>query len=230
MIGNLAQTSTPALPELRTESLQAQAYGVLKNALINGTFTPGQSVSLRSLSREFKVSEMPVREAVGRLIAERALELSPSRAIRVPLMTRGRFQDLVNVRELVEGHATYLAATRMSAASLDHLQALQAQMNASLNAGNIASILFLNREFHFHIYGLSQSEALVPLIESLWLQAGPFMHTSWLQSPDTWNGAHHDVLLAALRAGDPEASRTAMVGDIRSGAESLLLNGAFVAE
>lgn len=222
--------NSPVLPELKTESLQAQAYGALKNALINGTFTPGQLVSLRALSREFKVSEMPVREAVGRLIAERALEISPSRAIRVPLMSRSRFEDLVNARELVEGHAAYLAASKATPGTLTRLEQMQTQMNTSLSSGSIQSILFLNREFHFHIYATAGSDALMPLIESLWLQAGPFMHTSWLQSPHTWNGAFHDVLLDALRRGDAEGSRIAMIDDIRSGAEYLLLKGTFVAE
>ena len=37
---------------------------------------------------------MPVREALGRLVSEQALEALPNRSVRVPLITRERLDDL----------------------------------------------------------------------------------------------------------------------------------------
>ena len=52
---------------------------------------------------------MPVREAVSRLIAERALVLLPNRKVIVPWMTRERFIELWRVRQLLEGRVAEIA-------------------------------------------------------------------------------------------------------------------------
>jgi DNA-binding GntR family transcriptional regulator len=41
---------------------------------------------------------MPVREAVSRLIAERALVMLPNRSVIIPRMSRGRFIELSRIR------------------------------------------------------------------------------------------------------------------------------------
>ena len=56
------------------------------------------------------VSIMPVREAVSRLVADKALEVTPNRAVRVPLMSAEQFRDLTKVRIAIEGEAAAQAA------------------------------------------------------------------------------------------------------------------------
>jgi DNA-binding GntR family transcriptional regulator len=67
------------------ETVQDRVYGELRRALIGGLFAPGQVLTIRQLSDALMTSTMPVREALGRLISEQALEALPSRQIRVPL-------------------------------------------------------------------------------------------------------------------------------------------------
>ena len=51
-------------------------YEAIRQALITGRIAPGKGVSLRSLAAELSVSPMPVRDAVRRLVAERALAIA----------------------------------------------------------------------------------------------------------------------------------------------------------
>ena len=76
----------------------------------------------------------------------------------------------------------------------------------ALDAGNSAQILALNQRFHFAIYAIARSWVLMPMIETLWLRAGPFMHLAQ-SSPDVhWDGRHHAELVRALRRRDARGS------------------------
>jgi DNA-binding GntR family transcriptional regulator len=90
-------------------ALQLKAYRILSHELMIGRYKPGQALSLRPLAARLGTSTMPIREAVSRLIAERALVLLPNRNIIVPRMTRARFIELCRVRQLLEGNVAEIA-------------------------------------------------------------------------------------------------------------------------
>jgi DNA-binding GntR family transcriptional regulator len=80
------------------ETVQDRVYGELRRALIGGLFAPGQVLTIRQLADALMTSTMPVREALGRLITEQALEALPNRQIRVPPITPDRLTDLLRAR------------------------------------------------------------------------------------------------------------------------------------
>ena len=138
------------------ETVQDRVYTELRRALISGQFAPGQVVTIRQLSDALMTSTMPVRDALGRLISERALEALPNRSIRVPPMTLKRIDDLLRTRILIEGEAIALAAPRMTAGNIDTLRGHMAQWQALRLDGDPATVdqeAALNQAFHFEIYG-----------------------------------------------------------------------------
>ncbi len=66
------------------ETRREQVYREVRRALMGGSFEPGQKITVTSLAIALGVSAMPVREALRRLAAERALEMQPNRSVRVP--------------------------------------------------------------------------------------------------------------------------------------------------
>src|SRR4051794_27555772 len=94
------ETDAPALlrESSAKPSLREVAYRQLSDLLASGALGPGDKISLRAAAEAFGVSVMPVREAVSRLVADSALEVTPNRAVRVPVMTRQQFSDLTRVR------------------------------------------------------------------------------------------------------------------------------------
>src|SRR3979409_379388 len=79
---------------LDRQTLGERAYAKLADLLISGRLAPGQKLALRAAAHVLGVSIMPVREAVSRLVADKALEGTPNRAVRVPLMSAAPFRDL----------------------------------------------------------------------------------------------------------------------------------------
>jgi DNA-binding GntR family transcriptional regulator len=187
-----------------------------------GAFIPGQAVSLRSLARWLGTSLQPVREAVSRLMAERALEMVPNRAVVVPRMTHAKFSELCRLREQLEGLAAEEACRSADPSLHGELTRINAELRKAVSQGDVARILERNQVFHFTLYRASGFEIVLPMIESLWLQAGPFIFYS-LNSPATvWNTSHHNEALDALAQPDPRQCRRAIQRDIRTTADYLL--------
>ncbi len=202
------------------ESVQDRVYTELRRALISGLFAPGQVVTIRQLSDALMTSTMPVRDALGRLISERALEALPNRSIRVPPMTLERIDDLLRTRILIEGEAIALAAPRMTPAIVATLRGFMARWQVLRLDGDPATVdqeAALNQAFHFEIYNACGSPVLIPMIESLWLQSGPCTRAAifaFSEAGESDSAHFHLNMIDALAAGNAQAAREALVADI----------------
>ena len=76
--------------KLERETLHDRAYLELKKAIMSGAIRPGATITIRAMATALGTSPMPVREALRRLVAERALEMLPTRSVTLPLMVASR--------------------------------------------------------------------------------------------------------------------------------------------
>ena len=221
----------PLRPITRTQNgtLQQQVYEELRHSLMVGAFIPGQAVTLRSLAARLGTSPMPIRQAINRLIAERALEMLPNRSVVVPRMSRQKFAELSMLRQTLEGMAAAEAARHAKPGLVKKLKKINAELLGVVEGRDVLRVLDLNQQFHFAIYEASTYQLLVPMIESLWLQAGPFMYFSLSGPSVRWDTSRHKEAIAAIAGGDAKASRRAIEGDIGAMADYLLENISFSA-
>jgi len=204
------------------ESLQEKVYGKLRNAIMSGTLKPGQPASIRGLAAAMGTSPIPVREALQRLSTERALEILPNGSVAVPLMSRDRFIDLRRTRRLIEGFATELAADKLTAADLKKLDRIIAQMAQHQARDNMKELLVANYKLRFTIYAATGSETLLPIIESLWLQVGPWFN---LALPPTAAEVTVDLqsdAVEALKRRDGASARRFIERDLDATADQIL--------
>lgn len=202
----------PRLARIDQSKLRETVYDALKQAFTRGEFAPGDVVSLRDLAQQLGTSMTPVREAVRRLVAEGALIDTPSRTLMVPPFDADRMRDLKGARIALESLALEKAMDR---ASDDDIAGLDAILAAASVAGDTPD-LEQNYAFHFALYGLSDSEILMPLIEGLWMQYGAYLNLI-IRSSDAMaleEHRHHREIVAALKIRDRDAARKALVADI----------------
>jgi DNA-binding GntR family transcriptional regulator len=197
-------------------------YAALKEALTAGEFAPGDKMTVRSLATAFGTSAMPVREALRRLVADRALLQRENRGVAVPMISVQTLVDLRRVRMAIEGLATEWAAATIGDAELARLDDLQAQMVAMAAARNGTDYLATNKEFHFTIYQSARSAVLMPVIESLWVQAGPYLTIMRTAATIGTGLDHHATIVSALRSGEGQAARRAMEHDIGEAGDVML--------
>jgi DNA-binding GntR family transcriptional regulator len=196
------------------ETVQDKVYRQLRDALIRGGFDAGEGFLAGDLAQRLSVSSMPVREALARLVSERALEAMTNRRVRVPPLSLDRARDIVTARTLIEGELARRATERIGAAELAHLAELTRAYEAAADARDVAH---LNHAFHFGIYEAAGSSVLLPFVESLWMQAGPYVRAAArVHSPLTDPSAtlHHHGILEALRAKDAERVVAELKADI----------------
>jgi DNA-binding GntR family transcriptional regulator len=210
----------PAVAQHR-QTLAEQVYRSIRQSLITGDVVPGQVVTVRAFAERLGTSPMPVREALRRLVAERAFEPLPNGSLRVRLMTEEQRQHAREIRALLEGVAVARAADRVSAEELDEARRLNGAMRDAMRRGDIKAASLANQEFHFQIYRAARSEILYEIIEQLWVQNGPFLmlHLIDLMSRPPAARRHglldaHDLLLAALARRDAGAAAEALVAEL----------------
>jgi DNA-binding GntR family transcriptional regulator len=217
----------PMTPDPVRDTLQQRVYHALARGLMGGMFTPGEAVSLRTLAARLGTSAMPVREAVSRLIAERALVMLPNRSVIIPRMSRERFIELSRIRQKLEGMVAEMACANARKPDIEALARINDGLRQSVAADDSRAAMTANMVFHFALYEFAGSEVALPLIETLWLQAGPFVALSAKLPNIRWTLRHHGRLLAALRAGDAGAARRAIEDDIGETLEQLLKKATF---
>ncbi|WP_283811922.1 GntR family transcriptional regulator [Bradyrhizobium sp. cir1] len=202
------------------ETLNDRVYRELRTMIMSGGFAPGSEMKLRDLAQSLHVSPMPVRDAIGRLVVERALKMLPNHRVIVPETTIDEFLEIRRVRILLEGEAAALACQHVSPDVIASLKRIHEKIK-SLSGNKQRQFWALNQEFHFTVYEAAKSPLLLSMIESLWLQIGPvFNHIPINLTSEGARG--HQRIIAALGAGDAKAARAALTEDLMKGGDRII--------
>ncbi|WP_157961955.1 GntR family transcriptional regulator [Acuticoccus kandeliae] len=197
-------------------TVQTQVHAHLRRLVMLGHYRPGQALKLHDIADALGTSPQPVREAVRQLVSERALEAVPNRSARVPVADKEKLDDLERARIVNEGLAAELAVPRVTRADITALAAIVKAERRELKASGIEASVAKNLEFHATLYRISGSRVLPPIIESLWLQFGPYIRLAAEAFYTVNDGSDfHRAVIEGLKAGDPAAVRDALERDIR---------------
>lgn len=207
-----------AFSAVDSRSVHERVYDEIRLGLSQGLFAEGQTLTTRGLSANFGTSEMPVREAIRRLVAEKYIIQMGNRSFQVPILDAEAFRDVISVRLLLEGQAAAIAASVATSEDVSRLREVNAQMRTAIDERDTRQTLRINEEFHFLVYNLAGSKVLVETIETLWSRSGPYLATvvgiDGELSVFSTAGHMHDHIIDAIEAGNEEASRDALVADI----------------
>lgn len=198
-----------------TGTQQDDIYATLRQWVTVGRFLPGERLKIRTVAAEMGVGQMPVRAALQRLAAEGALVNVPHAGVAVPLLSVPEFDDLLQMRMLLEGEAAERGSLRLDAKQIASMRSQCKRMDKALTAGDATAYLAINEEFHVLLYKAAGSPLLFSLIDTLWLKAGPISNQLF-DTPDAaavLNDAHRE-LMQAIERRDSAAARRAVEKDI----------------
>jgi DNA-binding GntR family transcriptional regulator len=196
-------------------------YQLLRSYLLCGRIEPGVALTIRGLAEILEVSPMPVREALHRLACEGGVEVKNNRRVIVPSMTSEKFSELCNLRILLETHAAESALPYIKEHDIEVLERVDASIDAAIEANDIDNISLCNQQFHRYLYSANPFQISVPLIESLWLQLGPFSRIAINKLEKVYLVDRHAEALEALRKRNLFGLRRAIEADIRDGIASI---------
>jgi DNA-binding GntR family transcriptional regulator len=119
-------------PSAARQTLSDEVYEIVREYLIDHRLPPGSRLVIDSMAEQLGVSQTPLREALARLEADQFVVKEPHRGYTVaPLLDRASFEELYEMRLLVEPHAAGLAARRGSDADLAAIAEAYARMRRS---------------------------------------------------------------------------------------------------
>ena len=210
---------------LRTTRLYEQLADQLKERIVNNELKAGaQLPNERDLALQFQVSRTVVREAMKTLDKEGLIQIKPGRgtfvvygsqqAVQNSLSTMLRFdtsnnwEDLIEIRELLEPAISALAAQRASPADIEAMQEAVDAMDGALQdvEGYIAS----DNQFHFQISKATKNALLGHLIEPIVGLLSEHRKRVFDSPNAPLHGQeHHKKILAAIRRQDVEGARQA---------------------
>ncbi len=211
----------PAAPQPQIDQAlpaHERVYRALRARILSGGMAPGDSLTLRGVAEALEVSMTPAREAVRRLVAERALEMTRSGRILVPTPGPAQLDELFRVRALLEPELAIRALPNADSRLIEALRRCDDALGRHVAAGDVAGYVRANNAFHTTLYARAGAPALMALVESVWLQTAPVMRRVYGRLGTQALTDYHEAALEALAARDAEVLAQAIRDDVGQGA------------
>lgn len=195
-------------PKLQDMSQGEVAYHRLHEAIRTGHFRPGDRLREIDVASQLALSRTPVREALRKLESDGIVEHRPRIGAVIRTLSTPEVVELYEMRLVLERTAAEMAAKHASAAEIDVLIDLNAQIEASGHDPQAAAAL--NQDFHRCIYMATRNRFLLESARAL-------NNALMLLGPTTLDdaariktvSAQHAQIIKAISAGDQAAAGAA---------------------
>jgi DNA-binding GntR family transcriptional regulator len=226
-----APTRRTASPRNVRGDRPTQVYGQLRTLIVQGKLAPGSRIIETDIAERLAVSRTPVREALQRLQQEGYVVGAPlayqSRLTVAPL-TKQDVRELLNIVGTLEGLAAFGAAERSASDRAALARALRAlnldfRRAAEAHATDHNRVYDFDDAFHQRLVDEGAGARLRALHGAVKPQAERYirMYISLLVSDVRPSVDEHDVIIRAIREGDPEGAQHAVQTNWRHAAERL---------
>jgi DNA-binding GntR family transcriptional regulator len=206
------------------QMLTDTVYEDVRRRLVEHDIAPGGKVNINALAQELDVSPTPVREALARLESDGLLvRRSLAGYAAAPLLGAAEFDELFEMRMLLEPAAVAKAADRIGPAELEALaEDLAAMRDVHDLSSRQTRQRFLDHDAHFHdrIAQACGSTLMRQMLDRLHAHAHLYrLHFQEDLAAETCR--EHARILEALRDHDSDTAEAAMRSHLRRSRQRL---------
>ena len=133
--------------------------------VLSGYWPAGSQITIAQMTERYRVSQMPVREAMQSLRGEGILLLDSHRGARVPQLGAAFVSNMYDVRGAIEAMLARRAAELITDAELRVARELAGNFEAAALEGDSAAALAFNRSLHRHINEIARNPEALQIIE-----------------------------------------------------------------
>jgi DNA-binding GntR family transcriptional regulator len=192
------------------ELLADRAYTALRDQIVTLAIPPGAPINEDALGRALEMGRTPVREAIKRLALENLVSVFPRRGTFASEINITDLAHISDVRVQLEGHASYRAAERITAAQRAELDELLAEI--ARDAGAPAELMDLDARIHRFVYRCAGNPYLQETLERYLNLSLRIWYLVLERLPHLFDRVHeHRDLLEAIRAGEAERAQAIAV-------------------
>jgi len=193
----------------------------IRMRIFDGSLAGGEFVRIEQIAQDLGTSSTPVREAMLTLRGEGLVEQQPRRGFVVVPVTEQDVRDVSDVQAYLGGQLAERAASRLDAAGLAGLRAIEDSLEAAFAAGDADGAVRLNHDFHRIINHAAASPKLTQFMSNVIR----YVPESVFPNLDGWDEhaiADHRRILAALERGDAAEARSAVAAHFVSGVDHVV--------
>ena len=206
------------------ERIVDSVHAALRAAILDGSLTPGQALSVPELSRQFDVSRSPVREAVLALVADGLAVEQPRHGVAVAEIEPADLLEIHEVREGVEAQAARLCAERAGGGVLRHLADVLKKQKAVVEREDAHGWFQTNADFHRVVVEGASNRRLSKMVLTLERQMRlGLRQVSWDRDQRERGFVEHLAILNAIAEREPDAAERLMREHIRRTRKKLAL-------
>ena len=195
--------------ELETRTLAEQIAAHLREDVLAGRLAAGARLSQESLAEQFKVSRVPIRDALRQLQAEGLVVGHPRLGSTVAELSASDLEELYDMRLALEPAVARLATPRLRASDL---ATMRRHLDVMSSSGELSTEWFsAHAAFHHALNVRSGRERMCALVDSLRAQAERYLrvYRVALQRADEL-GAEHELIHRTASEGDADAVAAAV--------------------
>lgn len=187
MVAN--RTSSKTTSELIAEQI--------RNAIIIGEYKSGQPLKQDILAKHFKVSKIPVREALYQLKSEGLVNFLNNRGVVVSSLSNSEVEEIYTMRLALEEIVLERAIPNLQAANKITAESALKLIDASTNPLDWAA---LNWEFHASLYRAAQMPKLLETVSLLHNNVSRYLlvYLKQLEFQNTSQAEHWALLEASI--------------------------------
>ena len=208
------------IQKLTLKSLSDLAYDRIDSAILNGDLAPGAQVSEAELAIRLGISRGPLREALSRLEGRKLVRRIRQQGVVIIDLTDREINDILQMREVMEGFACRLAAQNMTDLQLKDLDScVETRILAHVNTPP-------RSDLHYRIAENCGNEYLRDLLcLDLYYRLRLYRARTG-QIQDHYEGAveEHRQIVRALQARDADRAETLMRSHVARARERLNLD------
>ena len=211
--------------------LRELVYEELRLLIMTGKIKPGTRMMEIDLAESMGVSRTPVREAIRQLEKDGLVTIEPRKGAYVSDISPEDLDNMLVVREPLEGLATYLATQFMSDEEIEEIVTVNDEYEAALRDGDMEKLINTDTLFHNLITKGSHNQYLIDILQDLQEQVLRFRYIyfkSIKRAEDVVN--EHRMILNALKARNTEDARRFSVEHIVNLRESIITEDDFHAK
>jgi len=218
-----ADAASLRVPRSKT-TLRQQVLEVLRRAILEFHFKPGDRLIERELCDLVGVSRTSVREALRHLESEGLVQNLPNKGPVVAKVTREDAQALYEVREVLEGLAARLFTERATAKQVADLQDALNRLAAAFSEGDIRSIVAEATGFYDVLLEGCGNGTIRDLIRSLQARV-VFLRGTSMSRPGRAPGSLQEmrVIVDAVARRDPDAAEAASKAHVRCARDAAMV-------
>jgi DNA-binding GntR family transcriptional regulator len=207
------------------QSLTEHAYGRIRQAIICWDLEPGEQVTELQLTSRFDLSRAAVRAALARLAHDGLVRPVPRQGFVVAPITLQHVQDLFGVRLIVEPAAARLLAQRGDGDVIARLNELNEACAVRGELIDSVALRQANAAFHVGLASATGNERLANITRDSLDEMQRILYIPQIARDSTnieETFAEHELIIAAIRARDPQAAERATVEHINRNRQTII--------